>query len=30
LLDASRKGLETPDLEARVTALEEERAHGKP
>jgi hypothetical protein len=30
LLDAYRKGLETTDLEARVTALEEERAHGKP
>ncbi|OGR31214.1 MAG: hypothetical protein A2139_09565 [Desulfobacca sp. RBG_16_60_12] len=29
MLDAYRKGLETTDLEARVTALEKERARGK-
>lgn len=29
MLDAYRKGLETTDLEARITALEKERAHGK-
>ena len=29
LLDAYRKGLETTDLEARVTALEKESARGK-
>jgi len=29
MLDAYRKGLETTDLEARITALEKERARGK-
>jgi Family of unknown function (DUF5681) len=29
MLDTYRKGLETMDLEARVTALEKERARGK-
>jgi hypothetical protein len=29
MLDGYRKGLETADLEARVTALEKERARGK-
>ena len=29
MLDTYRKGLETTDLEARITALEKERAHGK-
>ena len=29
MLDAYRKGLETTDLEARVTALEKEKARGK-
>ena len=28
ILDAYRKGLETTDLEARITALEKERQHG--
>lgn len=30
MLDAYRKGLETTDLEARITALEKESARGKP
>lgn len=29
MLDAYRKGLETTDLEARITALEKERRYGK-
>ena len=29
MLDAYRKGLETTDLEARITSLEKERARGK-
>ena len=29
MLDGYRKGLETADLEARITALEKERARGK-
>ena len=29
MLDAYRKGLETTDLEARITTLEKERARGK-
>ena len=29
MVEAFRKGLETTDLEARVTALEKERAHGQ-
>jgi len=29
MLDGYRRGLETADLEARVTALEKERARGK-
>ena len=29
MLDTYRKGLEATDLEARITALEKERSHGK-